>query len=266
MLYQIEKVKKGKWNVINAGGEIVHTAKTKTECEMKLQELYFKEKAAELAEMNATVQIFDEPELKCSYTADKEEEHVESDEKYVFQVPENEKEDHICKICGACDGTMLNPPCNPDNQTFPEPTKEDVETAVANGFFKGCEVVIKTKTCKFCGKNTNRYGETLHSDICDRDKCRAKGMQEHHEKYINSPHTEGTTNKKEERKRMLNFLKLQITQRIFTRKELLEHTLENFPQFSRSAIDTILSDCKNPKYNPFDTLVVTKNNLYVFER
>ena len=74
MLYQIEKVKKGKWNVINAGGEIVHTAKTKTECEMKLQELYFKEKVAELAEMNATVQIFDEPELECSYTADKEEE------------------------------------------------------------------------------------------------------------------------------------------------------------------------------------------------
>ena len=41
----------------------------------------------------------------------------------------------------------------------------------------------------------------------------------------------------------------------FTQKEIVSKVIEKFPNYSESAINTIISDGKNPKYNRFDKLV-----------
>lgn len=138
MLTQIEKVRKGKWNVINAGGEILFTAKTKTECER-------------------------------------------------FSPPVEEE------------------PAG----TFTMKVKESLE-----------ETAIPAML-----------------------------------------------NKKEKRSWVLAHLERRIAEGIFTRKELLKAATSVFPEVSESSINTYLSDCKNPKYNPFERLVITApNGVYLFQK
>jgi len=42
----------------------------------------------------------------------------------------------------------------------------------------------------------------------------------------------------------------------YTRKEILEKAAEKFPEASASALLTLVTDGKNPKYNKFDHLIV----------
>jgi len=51
------------------------------------------------------------------------------------------------------------------------------------------------------------------------------------------------------------FLLSLIKEGKFTRKEIIEKTLEKFPSASKSSLSTLLADSKNPKYNKFDSLV-----------
>ena len=65
--------------------------------------------------------------------------------------------------------------------------------------------------------------------------------------------------KKAGKKRKFNektlFLLSMIKEGKFTRKEIIEKTLEKFPSASKSSLGTLLTDSKNPKYNRFDKLV-----------
>jgi hypothetical protein len=50
-----------------------------------------------------------------------------------------------------------------------------------------------------------------------------------------------------------------------TKKELMEIGHENLPHLSDSTLSTVLTDCKNPKYNKFEKLVkVTEKGMYQF--
>jgi len=65
----------------------------------------------------------------------------------------------------------------------------------------------------------------------------------------------GTKNKKKRKMSRLAFLTSLIEERKYTRKELVEKTIKQFPGTSKSSIHTILSDAKNPKYRKLKRLV-----------
>lgn len=58
----------------------------------------------------------------------------------------------------------------------------------------------------------------------------------------------------------LAFLAPLIAENKWTRKDLVEKAMTQFPNVSKDAIQTILSDGKNPKYNRFDALIVEQEN------
>ena len=66
---------------------------------------------------------------------------------------------------------------------------------------------------------------------------------------------------------ILAFLSKLISQKKYTRKEMVDLGIVEFPDKSKPAIGTYLSDGKNPKYNPFDKLVVVdKEGILSYEK
>lgn len=55
-----------------------------------------------------------------------------------------------------------------------------------------------------------------------------------------------------------------ISQAAFTKKQILEKVLKEFPKSSESAISTMITDGKNPKYNKFSKLVQEKDKILSF--
>ena len=85
------------------------------------------------------------------------------------------------------------------------------------------------------------------------------------EAVVEKPTTKIPKEKKESQKsprssERLAFLGLLIAENKWTRKDLIEKAMAHFPAVSRDAIQTILSDGKNPKYNRFDALIVEQEN------
>lgn len=63
--------------------------------------------------------------------------------------------------------------------------------------------------------------------------------------------------KTKSRSEVVEYLSKFIKEGKYTRKELIEKSLINFPDKSKEAIGTYLSDGKNPKYNRFHSLLMT---------
>jgi len=59
--------------------------------------------------------------------------------------------------------------------------------------------------------------------------------------------------------RCVDYLTPLIKEGKYTRKELIQKAEEEFPEYSRSSTQTLLTDAKNPKYNKFDKLVVANS-------
>ena len=65
---------------------------------------------------------------------------------------------------------------------------------------------------------------------------------------------------------ILAFLSKLISQKKYTRKEMVDLGIAEFPDKSKGAIGTYISDGKNPKYNPFDKLVIDKGGILSYEK
>lgn len=65
-----------------------------------------------------------------------------------------------------------------------------------------------------------------------------------------------TTGKRSAAADRVKFLTPLIKQRKLTKVELTDMAEEEFPDVTRSTLQTMLTDAKNPKYNKFDKLVV----------
>lgn len=75
-----------------------------------------------------------------------------------------------------------------------------------------------------------------------------------------SPKEKKEVQKKPRSSERLAFLAPLIAENKWTRKDLVEKAMTQFPNVSKDAIQTILSDGKNPKYNRFDALIVEQEN------
>ncbi len=90
-------------------------------------------------------------------------------------------------------------------------------------------------------------------EIEDQDEDEVENEEQEEEKVVTNKRS-----KKDETiiSKRLAFLAFLIGEGKYTRKELVEKTLKQFPGASKAAIQTTLSDAKNPKYNKFERLVV----------
>ncbi len=98
-------------------------------------------------------------------------------------------------------------------------------------------------------------------------KKTAEPMVVEQKKKVEKQTKKETPVKKDKVPSLVDVLTPFIAQGKFTKKELVTIGKEKLPHLSDSTIATILTDCKNPKYNKFTALVeVTEKGIYKFKK
>lgn len=91
-------------------------------------------------------------------------------------------------------------------------------------------------------------------------KIPKKGKEEPKPAKESTPKVISEKVKKSSTKEKVEFLTPFIKKGTFTAVQLLDLACEEFKDSTRSAISTIISDSKNPKYNKFHALVIKKED------
>jgi hypothetical protein len=61
------------------------------------------------------------------------------------------------------------------------------------------------------------------------------------------------------------YLEATIRSGEFARKEIVEKAMKAFPEATRASVDSYITKGKNPKYKPFEKLIVEKDGKLMFE-
>lgn len=91
-------------------------------------------------------------------------------------------------------------------------------------------------------------------EVYKGDKVKKEGAKEEAEQEIGK--TKKDNSKKATKGVVMDFLAKGVAEGKYTRIEIIEKALEQFPDKSKNYFGTYLSDGKNPKYCKFDSLII----------
>jgi hypothetical protein len=157
-----------------------------------------------------------------------------------------------------------------------QPEKEETETSKPAGIPEGAEEVIDltdllTKTKKLADLKTLVGEYDVFEPLRDKldDFAGLSGPRElrpEMEKCLGITPVKNITPKEAGKKRTgaiserVAFYTTLIEKGGFTKKELVEKAEKEFPDATKAALQTVISDGKNPKYNKFAKLLVEDEN------
>lgn len=84
--------------------------------------------------------------------------------------------------------------------------------------------------------------------------------------FVEKPSFEKKRKKEKKSLEYREFLYSLILEGKYTRDEIIERMKDKYPSYSSSYIRGIISDGKNPKYNPFKELILEEKGILSFKR